>query len=142
MIEESLLNQLILGLGDKAWILILFLIFAKFMWPDIRDLLVKGLEAREKQQAEPHPLEAVVQSLTPRAMQPGMTWFVIDDTEARAGARELTTHVIEVAKETSSLVRDVRAKWAQEVEQSPVSPPVRPLREVRDSETVVETVPG
>ena len=44
MISDSLLEQILLNLGDKAPWLLVFLIFVRFMWPDIVKMVAAWVE--------------------------------------------------------------------------------------------------
>jgi hypothetical protein len=45
--EFELIERILLGFGDKAPLLLVFWMFVRYMWPDIKDLVIKYLETRQ-----------------------------------------------------------------------------------------------
>lgn len=119
MSDQDILSQILLNMGDKAPLLLCFLLFVRYMWPSLVALLDKYLTAKAAQPSDDpaSALREMAVGLT--ALQSTFTAFAAEMRQSMAQQCQAWTDAALVITRVGSLVERITQPG---VTQSPVSP--------------------
>lgn len=129
MEEWKLIEQIVLNFGDKAPALLIVFMFIKWVWPDLKDLLLAFLENREQAQ-QYDPVASKLDSLSNgvSALTTSLTSFISESRVSMGQQQEAWREMSTLVKTTVGLVREISVarlepnRLAHAGTQPPVSP--------------------
>jgi len=129
MTEAELVKAIILNFGDKAPLLLVVFMFIRWVWPDLKDLLLAFLENREQaQQYDPVASKLDTLSNGVSALTTSLTSFISESRVSMSQQQETWREMSTLVKTTVGLVREMSvsrlesSRLADARTQPPVSP--------------------
>jgi hypothetical protein len=120
MTEQQIFEQILLNMGDKAPYLLAFFIFVRWMWPDIKSVLLEYLQFRaEHEQSDPVATGLAGVQMTLSGLSTSLQQYIDEARRAQSENAGMVRTVV-------GLVQQVQSERLTQLKLSAEQPPVSP----------------